>query len=90
MFTSESVTEGHSDKVAGQISDAILDVAAGAIYLERGVHLTVSSCELVELELFDGRLLHFIKPGSARGTGRNLKPHIRLRSQSLRLTFDGG
>jgi len=25
MFTSESVTEGHPDKVADQISDAILD-----------------------------------------------------------------
>ncbi|MDR2695105.1 MAG: hypothetical protein LBC79_01830, partial [Deltaproteobacteria bacterium] len=25
-FTSESVTEGHPDKVADQISDAILDV----------------------------------------------------------------
>jgi len=26
LFTSESVTEGHPDKVADQISDAILDV----------------------------------------------------------------
>ena len=25
MFTSESVTEGHPDKIADQISDAILD-----------------------------------------------------------------
>ncbi|MGZ3525483.1 MAG: S-adenosylmethionine synthetase N-terminal domain-containing protein, partial [Thermodesulfobacteriota bacterium] len=25
LFTSESVTEGHPDKVADQISDAILD-----------------------------------------------------------------
>ena len=30
LFTSESVTEGHPDKVADQISDAILD----AIYKE--------------------------------------------------------
>ncbi len=25
IFTSESVSEGHPDKVAGQISDAVLD-----------------------------------------------------------------
>ena len=25
MFTSESVTEGHPDKIADQISDAVLD-----------------------------------------------------------------
>ncbi|MCG2762152.1 MAG: S-adenosylmethionine synthetase N-terminal domain-containing protein, partial [Candidatus Atribacteria bacterium] len=30
LFTSESVTEGHPDKIADQISDAILD----AIYKE--------------------------------------------------------
>jgi S-adenosylmethionine synthetase len=30
LFTSESVTEGHPDKVADQISDAVLD----AIYEE--------------------------------------------------------
>ncbi len=27
IFTSESVTEGHPDKIADQISDAILDAA---------------------------------------------------------------
>ena len=27
LFTSESVTEGHPDKIADQISDAILDAA---------------------------------------------------------------
>ena len=27
LFTSESVTEGHPDKVADQISDAIVDAA---------------------------------------------------------------
>ena len=26
FFTSESVTEGHPDKIADQISDAVLDV----------------------------------------------------------------
>ncbi len=31
LFTSESVTEGHPDKIADQISDAVLD----AIFAER-------------------------------------------------------
>ena len=26
LFTSESVTEGHPDKIADQVSDAVLDV----------------------------------------------------------------
>ena len=30
LFTSESVTEGHPDKVADQISDAIVDAALAA------------------------------------------------------------
>ena len=29
LFTSESVTEGHPDKIADQISDAILDLFCG-------------------------------------------------------------
>lgn len=31
LFTSESVTEGHPDKIADQISDAILDELLKAI-----------------------------------------------------------
>ena len=30
MFTSESVTEGHPDKLCDQISDAVLDACLGA------------------------------------------------------------
>jgi hypothetical protein len=30
LFTSESVTEGHPDEVAGQISDAVVDAAPAA------------------------------------------------------------
>ncbi|HEU4435574.1 MAG TPA: S-adenosylmethionine synthetase N-terminal domain-containing protein, partial [Pyrinomonadaceae bacterium] len=30
LFTSESVTEGHPDKIADQISDAVLDAALAA------------------------------------------------------------
>jgi S-adenosylmethionine synthetase len=29
LFTSESVTEGHPDKIADQISDAVLDEVLG-------------------------------------------------------------
>jgi S-adenosylmethionine synthetase len=29
LFTSESVTEGHPDKIADQISDAVLDAIIG-------------------------------------------------------------
>jgi S-adenosylmethionine synthetase, N-terminal domain len=36
LFTSESVTEGHPDKVADQISDAIVDAALAADALFRG------------------------------------------------------
>ena len=39
LFTSESVTEGHPDKVADQISDAILDA-----YLTQDPHSRVA-CE---------------------------------------------
>ena len=31
LFTSESVTEGHPDKVADQISDGVLDRCSGTI-----------------------------------------------------------
>ena len=31
IFTSESVTEGHPDKMADQISDAILDISSYVI-----------------------------------------------------------
>ena len=33
LFTSESVTEGHPDKIAYQVSDAILDACLEHIYL---------------------------------------------------------
>ena len=29
LFTSESVTEGHPDKIADQVSDAVLDAVLG-------------------------------------------------------------
>ena len=33
LFTSESVTEGHPDKVADQVSDAILDAEIGRAHV---------------------------------------------------------
>ena len=33
LFTSESVTEGHPDKVADRISDSILDAILGLVKL---------------------------------------------------------
>jgi len=43
LFTSESVTEGHPDKIADQVSDAVLDAVdrdAGAL----GGHRAVGCC----------------------------------------------
>ncbi|BDT22010.1 hypothetical protein CF204P1_07330 [Citrobacter freundii] len=40
LFTSESVAEGHPDKMADQISDAILDAYS---YKTRGVRLPVNA-----------------------------------------------
>ena len=40
LFTSESVSKGHPDKVADQISDAILDAALGARGLENVARYT--------------------------------------------------
>ena len=34
LFTSESVSEGHPDKVCDQISDAILDACIGQIHIQ--------------------------------------------------------
>ena len=35
LFTSESVTEGHPDKIADQISDAVLDDKRGLVFPAR-------------------------------------------------------
>jgi S-adenosylmethionine synthetase len=48
LFTSESVTEGHPDKVADQISDAVLDAAiAGDKYSRVGCEVAVGMCYAV-------------------------------------------
>lgn len=48
MFSSESVNEGHPDKVADQVSDAVLDACLTADpYSKVNIHLPVSRCPLV-------------------------------------------
>jgi S-adenosylmethionine synthetase len=47
MFTSESVTEGHPDKIADQISDAVLDTALAADPYSRVACETVLTTGLV-------------------------------------------
>lgn len=47
FFTSESVTEGHPDKIADQISDAILDAI-----LEKDPHARVACETLVATAKF--------------------------------------
>ena len=49
LFTSESVTEGHPDKVADQISDAIVDAALAADPLSRVAVETLLTTGLVVL-----------------------------------------
>lgn len=45
VFTSESVTEGHPDKIADQISDAVLDaILAKEIELQEQATLRPTAC----------------------------------------------
>ncbi|MFR3816786.1 MAG: S-adenosylmethionine synthetase N-terminal domain-containing protein, partial [Turicibacter sp.] len=47
LFTSESVTEGHPDKVCDQISDAVLDAVLAQDSMARVACETVASKDLV-------------------------------------------
>src|SRR5262249_57841987 len=49
LFTSESVTEGHPDKVADQISDAVVDAALAADPASRVAVETLLTTGLVVL-----------------------------------------
>ena len=55
LFTSESVTEGHPDKMADQISDAILDYI-----IERDPKARVA-CETLLSNGLDVLVLHIIR-----------------------------
>ena len=57
LFTSESVTEGHPDKICDQISDAILDaILAKEIALAEVPGATASDIYEFETDRDDGRL----------------------------------
>ena len=42
LFTSESVTEGHPDKIADQISDSVLDEVLKQVSRRRGLYASLS------------------------------------------------
>ena len=49
LFTSESVTEGHPDKIADQISDAVLDAILAQDPMGRVACETLLTTGLVEI-----------------------------------------
>src|SRR5947208_6060266 len=49
LFTSESVTEGHPDKIADQISDAVLDACLAEDQFSRVACETLTATGLVEI-----------------------------------------
>jgi S-adenosylmethionine synthetase len=68
LFTSESVTEGHPDKVADQISDAILDAiltkdAAARVACET---LVTTGLAVVAGEITTSTYVHFPRLCAAR------------------------
>ena len=65
VFTSESVSEGHPDKVADQISDALLD-----LYLQHDPH---SRCAIETLTTTNSVVL----AGEVRGSDKITHDHIR-------------
>ncbi len=87
LFTSESVTEGHPDKIADQISDAVLD----AIIAEDPTgRVACESLLTTGLVMVAGEITtsgHVDIPRIARDTdpGRRLHPRqVRLRLRDLR------
>ena len=85
LFTSESVTEGHPDKVADQISDAVLDAALAADPNSRVACETVLTTGLV---LVAGEITtsgHLDIPDIVRSTIREhrLYPGLRIRRRCL-------
>ena len=67
MFTSESVTEGHPDKIADQISDAVLDAELARARAEVVVLGDAEALEALERSLTGKR--------SPRGTRSGTIPH---------------
>ena len=71
LFTSESVSEGHPDKVSDQISDAILDA-----FIEEDVKLGIADESLVNTRLGCETLATTNKIVVA-GEGRASEPYMR-------------
>ena len=71
LFTSESVSEGHPDKVSDQISDAILDA-----FLSKDVELGIADDSLVNTRLGCETLCTTNKIVIA-GEGRASEPYMR-------------
>ena len=67
LFTSESVTEGHPDKVADQISDAIVDAALAADPASRVAVETLLTTGLVVLAPRSPRTRYSTSPPSPAG-----------------------
>ena len=68
LFTSESVSEGHPDKVADQISDAILDAIFKQDPVSRVAAETLTNTGLVVLAGLINNLLPLAQPGVAPRT----------------------
>ena len=77
LFTSESVTEGHPDKVCDQISDAILDA-----FIEEDVKLGIADESLINTRLVCETLCttnKIVIAGEGRGRQqRSLRPKPRV------------
>ena len=86
LFTSESVTEGHPDKIADQISDAVLDRALAADPLSRVACETMLTTGLA---LVAGEITTSAQPGHPGDRpldhpGHRLYLGLRVRRRRLR------
>jgi hypothetical protein len=87
LFTSESVTEGHPDKIADQVSDAILDACLEQDPYSRVAAETLTATGLVVIagEITTKAYVDFQSAGARRGGLHRLRQRpLRLRLQHLR------
>ena len=91
LFTSESVTEGHPDKIADQISDAVLDAVLAADPTGRvacEVLVTTGTC-IVAGEITTQYILRYVPDAAASDSDRvfrniNVKvslPDVKVRAR---------
>jgi S-adenosylmethionine synthetase len=87
LFTSESVSEGHPDKVADQISDAILDAILAQDKHSRVAAETLCNTGLVVLagEITTDAHVDYIQVARDTDQAHRLRQHrLRHRLQGLR------